>query len=64
MSEHLNQLTDANARVLRDQDLDTVVGGTEGYPGLPLGTSLNTSIWSRPFDFHWVLVGATGHLPR
>jgi hypothetical protein len=61
MSEHLNQL---DSRLLRDEELDTVVGGTEGYPGLPLGTSLNTSIWSRHFDFQWVLVGATGHLPR
>jgi hypothetical protein len=61
MSEHLNQL---DSRLLRDKELDTVVGGTQGYPGLPLGTNLNTSIWSRPFDFQWVLVGATGHLPR
>ena len=61
MTEHLNQL---DSRLLRDEELDTVVGGTEGYPGLPLGTNLNTSIWSRPFDFQWVLVGATGHLPR
>lgn len=64
MSERLNQLTDSDLNLLRDQHLDTVVGGTEGYPGLPLGTTLNTSIWSRPFDFQWVLVGATGHLPR
>jgi hypothetical protein len=61
MSEHLNQL---DSRLLRDEELDTVVGGTEGYPGIPLGTNLNTSIWSRPLDFGWVLVGATGHLPR
>ena len=34
-------------------------------PGLPLGTNLNVSIWSdRPFDFQWVLVGATGTVPR
>ena len=61
MSEHLDQL---ESRLLRDEELDTVVGGTEGYPGLPLGTNLNTSIWSRPLDFQWVLVGATGHLPH
>ena len=35
---------------------------SEGYPGLPFGTSINVSPWGQttPFNLHWVLVGATG----
>ena len=53
-------------RELQDNELDAVAGGTEGYPGLPLGTSINVSPWgmTTPFDLQWALVGATGHLPR
>jgi hypothetical protein len=53
-------------RELLDNELNTVTGGTEGYPGLPLGTSINVSPWglTTPFDLQWALVGATGHLPR
>ena len=52
-------------RALQDHELDAVVGGVEGYPGLPFGTSINVSPWGQttPFNLHWVLVGATGHLP-
>jgi hypothetical protein len=43
-----------------------MVGGVEGYPGLPFGTRINVSPWGQttPFDLQWALVGATGHLPR
>jgi hypothetical protein len=56
----------AQNRELRDDELDAVAGGTEGYPGLPLGTSINISPWglTTPFDLQWALVGATGTLPR
>ena len=52
-------------RELHDSELEAVGGGVEGYPGLPLGTSINVSPWglTTPFDLQWVLVGATGHLP-
>ena len=30
-------------RELRDDELGAVSGGTEGYPGLPLGTNINLS---------------------
>ena len=51
-------------RELQDNELNAVTGGTEGYPGLPLGTTINVSPWSNgPFDRQWVLVGATGTLP-
>jgi hypothetical protein len=51
-------------RELKDDELDAVSGGTEGYPGLPLGTNINVSPWglTTPFDLKWALVGATGHL--
>jgi hypothetical protein len=51
-------------RELQDDELDAVSGGTEGYPGLPLGTNINVSPWglTTPFDLKWALVGATGHL--
>jgi hypothetical protein len=50
-------------RELQDDELDAVSGGTEGYPGLPLGTNINVSPWglTTPFDLKWALVGATGH---
>ena len=52
-------------REVQDNELNAVTGGTEGYPGLPLGTTINVSPWSNgPFDRQWVLVGATGTLPR
>ena len=65
MSEFFNSSIDVVADLLRDEQLDAVTGGTEGFPGLPLGTNINMSPWSGgPFDRMWVLVGATGHLPR
>jgi hypothetical protein len=65
MSEDFNVLATSGADLLGDEHLDAVTGGTEGYPGLPPGTSINISPWSnRPFDLQWALVGATGHLPR
>ena len=56
--------TEQSTRALRADELDAVTGGTEGYPGLPLGTSINISPWGQttPFDLKWVLVGMTGHL--
>jgi hypothetical protein len=53
-------------RELQTDELAAVSGGTEGYPGLHLGTNINISPWglTTPFDLQWVLVGATGHLPR
>jgi hypothetical protein len=48
-------------RELRDDELDAVSGGNEGYPGLPLGTNINVSPWGGLSL--WDLVGATGHLP-
>ncbi len=65
MSKDLNALANLGADPLQDEHLDTVTGGTPGYPGLPLGTNINISPWSyRPFDFQWALVVATGGLPR
>jgi hypothetical protein len=65
MSKYSTVAVEQDTRLLRHNELDAVAGGTPGYPGLPLGTNLNVSIWSdRPFDFQWVLVGATGTLPR
>ena len=32
-------------RELRDDELGAVAGGTEGYPGLPLGSNINVSRW-------------------
>jgi hypothetical protein len=53
-------------RELTTTELEVVAGGTEGYPGLPLGTNINVSPWglTTPFDLQWALVGATGTLPR
>ena len=63
MSKYSTAAAKQDTRLLRNDELDAVAGGT--YPGLPLGTNLNVSIWSdRPFDFQWVLVGATGTVPR
>jgi hypothetical protein len=65
MSKDLKAPANLGADLLPDEHLDAVVGGTPGYPGLPLGTNINVSPWSnRPFDFQWALVGATGQLPR
>jgi hypothetical protein len=65
MSKHLTSSIDQAARLLRDDELDVVAGGTPGFPGLPLGTNINISPWSNgSFDLLWDLVGATGHLPR
>ena len=48
-------------RELRDDELDAVAGGNEGYPGLPLGSNINVSRWGGLSL--WDYVGATGHLP-
>ena len=48
-------------RELRDDELDAVSGGTEGFPGLPLGSNINVSPWGGLSL--WDYVGATGHLP-
>jgi hypothetical protein len=66
MSKHLtSRSVDQGTGMLQDDELDAVTGGTEGYPGLPPGTSINISPWSNhSFDLQWQLVGATGHLPR
>ena len=65
MSKQLAASFDRSTRVLTDGELDVVTGGLEGYPGLPPGASINISPFaSGPFDRQWVLVGATGHLPR
>jgi hypothetical protein len=62
MSKHL---TPNAVRVLQDAELDAVIGGVVGYPGLPLGTNINVSPWSSgAFSLHWNMVGATGTLPR
>jgi hypothetical protein len=52
-----------DTRALHDNELNAVAGGTEGFPGLPLGTSINMSPFGRSFDWMWDYVGATGHLP-
>ena len=36
-------------RELQDNELNAVTGGTEGYPGLPLGTHINVTPWSSHF---------------
>lgn len=60
----MTTIFETEIRELTATELDAVSGGTEGYPGLPLGTNINVSPWSSgPFDRQWVLVGATGHLP-
>ena len=51
----------SQGRELRDDELDAVSGGTEGFPGLPLGTNINVSPWGGLSL--WDNVGATGHLP-
>ena len=51
-------------RELRDDELDAVSGGIEGYPGLFPGQTINLSPWGRSFDWQWDLVGATGTLTR
>lgn len=53
-----------DTRMLRDDELDAVAGGIEGYPGLFPGQTINLSPWGRPFDWQWELVGATGTLTR
>ena len=45
-------------RELRDDELDAVSGGNEGFPGLSLGSNINVFGLSL-----WDYVGATGHLP-
>jgi hypothetical protein len=64
MSKPAASSLEQGTRVLSDGELDFVSGGTEGYPGLPLGTKINVSPWgmTTPFDLQWALVGATGHL--
>lgn len=64
MSKPAASSLDQGTRILSDGELDFVSGGTEGYPGLPLGTRINTSLWGMTgsFDQQWVMVGATGHL--
>jgi hypothetical protein len=53
------------SELLSDQSLDTVTGGTPGFPGaVPLGTPINTSIWNRGPWSLWNLVGATGTVPH
>jgi hypothetical protein len=65
MSDQSAMSLDQSPRVLTDDELHGVIGGTEGYPGLPFGTSINVSPFAQgPFDRQWALVGATGHLPR
>ena len=65
MSDQSAKTLDRSTRVLTDEELDEVTGGTEGYPGLPPGASINVSPFGRgTFDLQWTLVGATGHLPR
>jgi hypothetical protein len=50
---------------LQDESLDTVTGGTPGYPGaVPLGTPINVSVWNRGPWSQWNLVGATGTVPH
>ena len=49
---------------LSDHELEAVVGGTEGFPGLAPGQSINLSPFGGSFDKMWDLVGATGTLPR
>ena len=60
MHENFEQDT----RVLRDDELDAVAGGTEGFPGIPLGTNINMSPWGRTSWWMWDLVGAIGTVPR
>jgi hypothetical protein len=63
MSKQSAVSSDRSMPVLTDDELDGVTGGTEGYPGLPPGTSINVSPFGYgPFDRQWALVGATGHL--
>jgi hypothetical protein len=52
------------SELLQDENLDAVTGGTPGFPGLPLGTNINVSPWSRGPWSQWDLVGATGTVPR
>jgi hypothetical protein len=49
---------------LSDRELDIVVGGVEGFPGLAPGQVINLSPFGRSFDWMWDYVGATGTLPR
>ena len=63
MNERFNSLDKVAADPLRDEQLDAVIGGTEGYPGLALGTNINISPWSSgAFNRQWTMVGATGRL--
>ncbi|HEY1361795.1 MAG TPA: hypothetical protein VGF60_06085 [Xanthobacteraceae bacterium] len=64
MSSKLRWSGHEGTRVLREDELDAVNGGVEGYPGLPPGSVINISPFGGTFDLQWVLVGATGHLPR
>jgi hypothetical protein len=66
MEMEMRKSVEQGTRVLNDEELDAVIGGNIGYPGLPLGTNINVSPWgmTTPFDLQWVLVGATGTLPR
>ena len=63
MSERFESRSEVDAELLGDAQLDAVIGGNEGYPGLPLGTNIIVSPWSSgAFGAKWNLVGATGHL--
>jgi hypothetical protein len=68
MNERINSLCKSaslSCNSLDDELLDVVIGGTEGYPGLALGTNINISPWSSgAFNRQWVLVDATGQTPR
>jgi hypothetical protein len=66
MDKTLDAGLDGSLHGLTELQLETVAGGTPGYPGLPLGTRINVSPWGQTtsFDTQWALVGATGTLPR
>jgi hypothetical protein len=65
MSKTLTPDVERGMRMLRDDELDAVIGGAVSPGYGPLGTRINISPFSANplLDPMWEIVGRTGHLP-
>ena len=66
VSKYLPSNVSQEMRMLQDDELDAVIGGSVSPGYGSLGTRINISPWSINafLDPTWELVGVTGQLPR